>query len=142
MQALQLAALVAIYAFALLHSATAACDQSVLALLRLLRLQDYSYPQMAVFYLLSYGSARQLRPPYAAFARAFNENSSTQATVLRLVMTFLTISCTWKLVEWLHVFAAACWFWRSVLWPVLLGQLWRPRWYITVRAAIQTEDTV
>jgi hypothetical protein len=105
--------------------------------LLLLLLQGYSTPQTTVYYLLSYGSARsQLLPKYVAFARALNEDSSTPATLLRLAVISVTYSCVWWLAGgWIwRIAAAAGWVWRCVLWPVLLGQFWQPRWYITVGA--------
>jgi hypothetical protein len=87
-------------------AATSLHPADELALLLLL-LQGYSTPQTTVYYLLSYGSSRtQLLPKYVAFARAFNEDSSTPATLLWLAVIVICHSCVW----WL----GASWIWRIV----------------------------
>jgi hypothetical protein len=66
-----------------------------------------------------------------------NNDNSWPATLLKLLQCWLSYGILWWLIQLLRVNVAVGWLWRSVLWPVLLGQLWRPRWYITVGSATE-----
>jgi hypothetical protein len=63
-----------------------------------------------------------------------NRYHSLQTTLLKLLQCWLSYGLLWRLIKLLRVNVAAGWVWRKVVWLVILGQLWRPRWYITVGA--------
>jgi hypothetical protein len=67
-----------------------------------------------------------------AYIQALNREHSLAATLLKLLQCWCCYSAIWWLIQLLRVDVVVGWVWRCVLWPVLLGQLWRPRWYITV----------
>jgi hypothetical protein len=73
---------------------------------------------------------------------ALNRDHSWPSTLLKLMQCWLSYGLLWWLMKLLRVHVAAASVWRSVVWPVLLGQFWRPRWYITVGAAMDSRKSV
>jgi hypothetical protein len=65
---------------------------------------------------------------------ALNRDHSLPSTLLKVLQCWLSYGLLWRLMKLLRVNVAAGWVWRCLVWPVILGQLWRPRWYITVGA--------
>jgi hypothetical protein len=98
--------------------------------------QGYAIPQGCVYTLVAApATIPGFKAAYLAYIHALNREHSLAATLLKLLQCWLSYSAMWWLIQLLRVNVAVGLFWRCVLWPVLLGQLWRPRWYITVRAA-------
>jgi hypothetical protein len=65
---------------------------------------------------------------------ALNRNHSWTGTLVKLLQCCLSYGSLWWCIRLLRLNVAAGWAWRSVVWPLLLGQFWQPSWYITVRA--------
>lgn len=87
---------------------------------------------------MSARTSRRLTPAYLAYVRALNCDNSAAPTVLRLALCWLTYSTLWWLVKLLRVNLLLNWLWRNMLWPFLLGLVWRPRVVITVPLALVT----
>lgn len=83
--------------------------------------------------VISARTSRRLTPAYLAYVRALNCDNSAAPTVLKLALCWLTYSTLWWLVKLLRVNLLLNWLWRNMLWPFLLGLVWRPRVVITVR---------
>jgi hypothetical protein len=97
--------------------------------------QGYAMTQGVVYHILSSPAANpRVRSAYAAYVNALNRSHSLPATLLKLLQCWLSYGLLWRLIRLLRVNVAVGWVWRCVLWPVILGQFWRPRWYITVGA--------
>ncbi|WIA14433.1 hypothetical protein OEZ85_002959 [Tetradesmus obliquus] len=88
--------------------------------------------------MISARTSRQLTPAYLAYVRALNCDNSAAPTVLKLAQGWLAYSTLWWLVTLLRVNLLLGWLWRNVLWPFLLGLVWRPRVVITVPLELLT----
>lgn len=79
------------------------------------------------------GASRQLKPAYLAYLHTLNRDNSAAATTIKLCQSWLAVSTLWRLLQLLRVNLLLGWLWRNMLWPLLLGLVWRPRIVTTVR---------
>lgn len=78
------------------------------------------------------GASRQLKSAYLQYLYTLNADNSAAATALKLVQCCLGYSTLWRLLQLLRVNLLLAWAWSSVLWPVLLALVWKPRMMTTV----------
>ncbi|WIA34610.1 hypothetical protein OEZ86_012929 [Tetradesmus obliquus] len=78
------------------------------------------------------GASRQLKPAYLAYLHTLNRDNSAAATTIKLCQSWLAVSTLWRLLQLLRVNLLLGWLWRNMLWPLLLGLVWRPRIVTTV----------
>lgn len=99
-----------------------------------LLLQGYNITQGCAYACVKGpGASRQLKPAYLQYLYTLNADNSAAATALKLVQCCLGYSTLWRLLQLLRVNLLLAWAWSSVLWPVLLALVWKPRMMTTVR---------